>query len=328
MAAAVTHREIVTFQVQDEGSGKVRNITANISNYRGEKQKTVAVEKTHQTQLKKSIPITENVMVSQRAMTRNLHMMNMAALGINMSLLGLSWNLQRTGMFSDEAIEKITNVIAPIQMVASVINLGSSAWQMYNIMRSMATVQHVIGSKAIISSNLATSASFINLRMRILAAMFALAGMAAIFGAFMTNSMAARVALGALGGAMLVYAAKTMIATLWNYAFQSSIPVIGWIAMAAGAALLVATIAAITGAISGASLWKGGIINRRTTTMGELGPEAVIPLSSSRGRRALRDMGGGGGMSVQNMYVSVHADRPATTYRNLNDSIRREAYLS
>ena len=122
--ADVVHREIVQFMVQEEGSEKIDRASFAVDRYRRTKQQATQVEGQHKDATQKSIMVTDMYTMSNMNLMRTVHMLNMSVLGINMSLLGLTWNLQRTGMFSDEMAEKITNVIAPIQMIASVVNLS------------------------------------------------------------------------------------------------------------------------------------------------------------------------------------------------------------
>jgi hypothetical protein len=253
----------------------------------------------------------------------------MSVLGMNMSLLGLTWNLQQAGLFSVETTKKIKQIVAPLQMVCSVVNLAASAWQFYTIMTNIASVTNSSMASKTVVNNTIMESSFYRLAISIRVALMAMGGLAAITGAFLVTSAPARIILAGLGTAMLLYGIKTWAATKANLSFIASIPFVGWIMIWA---VLAAIIVAISTAVSmqrSTGLWKGGIVRRRTNaTIGELGPEAVIPLHSPGARHQLADMGFGGSRSfINNAYFTVKADRPATLYRQTDQAVRRQTYL-
>lgn len=330
MAGDVVHREIVQFMVMDKGSEKVDKMSVAVDTYKGKKHALTLTEERHRSATKKSIVVTDMYTMSNATLMKTVHMLNMSVLGINMSLLGLSWNLSRTGMFSDEMVTKITNVIAPIQMVASVVNLASASYQFYNIISRVLATTHLITSAKVAAGNLAMASSFMRLRLAIFGTIFAMGAAAAIMGVFLAKGPLVKGILGAIGGAMLALAAKSWIAAFANNAFQVSLGPIGWAIVIGGLAVLGTVLGALMGFMKmGGGLFKGGIVPGRTTaTLGELGPEAVIPISGHTGRQTLRGMGGGtAGMAVQQMNVYVRADRPATLFRGMNKSVRRQTFL-
>jgi len=325
----VIHREIIQFQVQEEGSGKLKTINGHVTEYNNSKDTSIRLEGQQANAMDKTVAVQDVYSVSTKNMTRQVHMANMAVLGINMSLLGLSWNLSRAGIFSDKTNEKITKIIAPVQMVASVVNLSASAWQLYNIVSKLARTEAILNASTFIKTNTALTFSFLGLRWSIISVGAALGGLSALFGAFITKSPVLRGVLSAIGAAMLVFAARTQIATMAKIMFNSQMGPVGWLAIVAGLAIASAFTASYLALGNRLGLWRGGIALGRThATIGELGPEAVVPLNSPTGRRMLGGgSGGGSGMSIQNAYFTVQADRPSTLFRNTNVAVKRQIYV-
>jgi len=306
----------------------VRQGQVALRDYNVQKTETIQNEQRYSGAVQESTTQTRNFDVATKGNMRTVHRANMAVLGLNMSLLGLSWNLQRSGMFSEETARKITEVVAPIQMVASVINFAASAYQLFMMWQEISTMAYVKGTVKVTQANGLLSSSFKGLFVNISMVMAAMGGLAAIFGAFITNSWPARAALSVLGAAMITYAVKTWAATTANLAFTASWGPAGWIAAGATLAVITFILASVASMMRTTGLWRGGIAMGRTNaTIGELGPEAVIPLRSPSGRRLLDGGGGGAGVSIERATFNVRADRPATLYRETNNSVRRQAFL-
>jgi len=326
----VTHREIIRFEVQEIGTQKVRSITEGINVYNNGRREAIDLDKKQQIQYQNATPVQEQYSTSTRMLTRNIHMANMAVLGINMSLLGLSWNLQRAGIFSDETNEKIVKIVAPLQMVASVVNFAASSYQFYIMMSKIARTQSVLNASRIGSANTVLSISFHGLQISILSVVAAMGALAAIFGVFITKSPVLRAVLAGLGSAMLVYAFRTLIAAKAQALLLAMKGPVGWAAIIIGLGVALFAAASLAQMLSGGyGLWKGGIaVGRTQTTIGELGPEAVIPLSSPSGRRYMgMGGGGGGGALIENAYFNVGADRPATLWKNTNRAVKRQVFV-
>ena len=325
----VVHREIIQFQVQEEGTQRIRNINQGIKVYNDGRREAIALDEKQQMTYQNAAVVQDTYATSTRSLTRNIHMANIAVLGMNMSLLGLSWNLQRAGIFSEETNEKIIKIVAPIQMVASVINFAASAWQLYNIVSKMARVQSAMNASVIAKHNTILTISFGKFTISVISAAAALGGLAAIMGAFITKSPALRAVLSVLGSAMLVYAFRTLIAAKAKILLNSQLGPVGWGIIIAGLAIATYMIAQYASLGERIGLWKGGIATGRTqATIGELGPEAVIPLNSPTGRRMLggRD-GGGGGYLIEKAYFSVRADRPATLFKETDRAVKRQGFV-
>jgi hypothetical protein len=271
---------------------------------------------------------SHEVTVTTGSLTRSMFQLNMSILGMNMSLLGMMYNLKQSGLVSKGTSDAIMKVVAPIQMVASVMGFAMSATQAYTIVSDFATEKHRINATKMEITNAKLANSNYRLFISATAALSAFGGLAALFLAFQTKSAPVRAALLGLSTALLVYATASWAAAAGNYALLSSLGPPGWIAMAVGAGLVVGIISFLLSEMHMMpGLWKGGITRGRTTaTIGELGPEAVIPLSSPSARNMMNSLGGGSGTTIINNYIS--ADRPATLYRKTNQAVRRNKFLS
>ena len=326
---SMTYRTVMYFMVDSQGVAHITEVTQGMKGYNDIKSRTIDLEKDHAAAVRLDGDAMAKVNITGMSAMQTMHGLNMAVLGMNMSLLGLSWNLQQAGIFSAETTNKIKKVIAPIQMVASVVNFAASAWQFYVIMTNIAKVSTTTNANSIVASNLVMESSFYKLAMSIRVALMATGGFAAVLASFFVASTPAKIILAGLGTAMLLYAFKTFAATKANLAFIASIPFVGWVAIWAVLATIVAALSYFGTIQRSIGLWKGGIVKGRTNaTIGELGPEAVIPLHSPGGRKQLSDMGFGGSRSfIQNAYFTVKADRPATLYRQTDQAVRRQSYL-
>jgi len=222
-----------------------------------------------------------------------LHGLNIAVLGITMSMLGLLFNLTWLTGENKELREEIRRTLSPMMVVFTTTMMLTSAYLLY--------------VQVIRAASFWTKAFFMS------AAILAL-----VIGALSTQSRELRVALLALAGAIAA------VAIAWKFkalaavaAWTASLgPILGPIA----AGVIVAAIGAAVGAVVGLLPFeRGGIVRRPVIgLLGEAGPEAVIPLREFRlGQQVVFNID----------RVEVRAEDPETFAIALHEHFRREKFI-
>jgi len=222
-----------------------------------------------------------------------LHGLNIAVLGITMSMLGLLFNLTWLTGENRELREEIRRTLSPMMVVFTTTMMLTSAYLLY--------------VQVIRAASFWTKAFFMS------AAILAL-----VIGALSTQSRELRVALLALAGAIAA------VAIAWKFkalaavaAWTASLgPILGPIA----AGVIVAAIGAAVGAVVGLLPFeRGGIVRRPVIgLLGEAGPEAVIPLREFRlGQQVVFNID----------RVEVRAEDPETFAIALHEHFRREKFI-
>lgn len=301
---------------------ELKNLTQATQTYqttvRNTNGRVIAVRNTHA----EYIPTIQQTTSSMQAM-------NMSVLGINMSLLGFTFALQASGLATKEQQQALMRVIGPLQMTMSLVNLSGSLWQLYALNKQQAAMADIIWSKRMAAGNMSLAGTFQYLSTQINIVWAAIGALGLIYAGLQTKSKGLRAALWALAGVLGALALKNIALAASRIISSSFMGPAGWAKVAIGAGVAGAGIGALAALVSsakGISLFKGGIIPQTTVTMGDLGPEAVIPLDSERGRNSLRNAVGGTGKTVINNYIN--ADRPSVMYRKMNVAMRRKRYVT
>jgi hypothetical protein len=237
---------------------------------------------------------------------RELHKFNMAVLGVNMSMLGLSFNMQMLGGENEEFVQSIRESIAPIQMMMSFINLSLSMHHMWTMA--------IWGTHAAMSSLTA-----------------AMLGIGLLMATLNAKSLKMRILFGALtAAAFALAAAYTMAAISKSFLLAMQSPW-GWAQVAVGLAVAAgagATLAAIYHSSKAQTrAFAGKIITTPTTIMAGEGAEAIVPLQSPRAMSMGISGPGSGGTVFNGAQFFIMADSPRTLYREVEESVEREQYL-
>lgn len=248
---------------------------------------------------------TKQAAKANKDFTKQLHMANMGVLGMNMSLLGITFQMRSLGFISKETANMWMQMIAPMQMVMSVMGLMMSMTQMLTM--------HMT-----------------RLQISITGVSLAAMGLLLFYGALMQKSTAMRFVLGALAGAITAVAVA-YVAKFWAQAAAMALstgtlatPLIMasvGIAAAAGG-LLAAGMSTIK--VPTQKAFSGRILNSPTALIGGEVPEAIIPLQSPKANRALSAPTGS--VHIENATFVIKADSPATLYREMTRAVASRNY--
>jgi len=192
-----------------------------------------------------------------RMATGGMHMFNMAVLGVNMSMLGLIFNIGSMTALTQEQREEFRRILGPMMLVWSTTNMLISVYMAFRL-----------------ASEGLVKAGFI--------LMGALAALGLALGALSAQGREIKVVVAAI-----TFVIAGLAIAFWKAAFAAGafwgIVTLG-IAVAAIAIGAYAAVSAVTAAQEQAAraiigLQRGGIVTRPTVAfIAERGPEAVIPL--------------------------------------------------
>ncbi len=234
------------------------------------------------------------------------HRLNMMILGVNMSMLGMSFTVKQMGLINDEQAEAWAKWSATIQFFLSTSNAALSVHNFFIQRKVVAQEAEIVSNKKLVMSEMGLAEA----RGRNLSALqglgFAMLGMGTlIMGLRQTNKLY-KAGLFALTGAIWMYTAAMWAKNLAD--LSSKTITTPWLTPMR-LALLVLGGAAI-GALSSTQFYRGGIAMDRTeAVIGEAGPEMVMPIDSP-GAKAMIGGQSSGVFSAKQIVFNVKSNNP------------------
>jgi hypothetical protein len=261
-----------------------------------------AQTRTLTTTYKDQADIERQLLMQRKQQLMAMHQYNMAILGVNMSLLGLSFNLSTLAGDNKELAKQIRTVIAPMQIMLTLLNMGMSLNQLY-----------------------AMSVYGIGRAMNYLTASMIVVGL--VMAAIATKSPILKGIFLALAAVIGILTVRYMALSWAQLMASATKPIIGLALVALAAAALGAAWALNSSYKSRA--FGGGFVAGTPVQYGEV-TEAIIPLQSPRAMN-MGLMGPGstkGGITIMNANFIIKADRPSVLYKEIQNATNRHTFVT